>query len=247
MRVYKLVQVLVICVGSIAWAQEKDIRTDAEAAESQELQVYHVGPSGLSDADIAYQVTAVAEIAKLHGHALSPEQISFVGDVLIAYHDGEATRRNEKTPNVVWLTPSVTDRLSQTQVLPYVVQFLDPRRPFEQIEHMHFQNYFQLEPELFIQKIKEQGKRFAILDDIADLNMYAISNAGQLSPGGVEPTERAFNYAVHTMLLPPPHSTFFVVDQESVSFSMMHPQFRAVVTKVAKGRFLRTTCERRLN
>lgn len=246
MRVYTLFLIFVLHFSApLGWAQNPQTSQPQVGEKNKEPELYPPGPSGLSDQDIAFQLTGVVQFAReVYGVRLSNEQISFIGDVLLAFHDGEATRRDEDTANVIWLSPTREDRQAQVQAIEFLVEYLEPT---PHVEHMRLQHYLMLEPELFTQKLKEQRKRFAILDDIAELNIYAVNNQNQMAPGGANPAERAFEYAVHTMLLAPKKMTFFVIDQDGISLSVLHPKFRSVVTLAKKGRYMRTVCEQDLS
>lgn len=233
MRLYAPFIALLLFFGSsIAHAHDRPPGQDSDMEETTGL--LPAGPSNKSDLDIAPEMTAINQLAMSRGVILSREQIMYIGDILLAYYDGEATRRDANHPNVIWVaTSSSFQRREMIQAIQFVIEYLDPARS---VEHMRLQHYMMLEPELFNQKIREQGKRFAIMDDIVELHL-ADDDQTQI---------RAAEYAIEIMANSPKNMTYFMIDKNGALFKGLDTHFRSLVTPVTPDRYMRTVCEGQL-
>jgi|GEM_PF-6134269 len=236
MRVYSLFLGFILFFGSSFCFAHDAIPKDEIS------KLMRPGSSGKSDMDLAPEINAIIQSARNRGVEFSVEQIGYLGDILMAYHDGETDRRGTKRPNIIWLHPTDADRADMTEVLKAIIQYFDPSRP---VEHMHTEQYLGLEPELFNTKLKEQGHRFAIMDDW--LKFLSPRAEGEITSADVDDEKRAADYLDAMINTPIRKMTFFVLDQDGVVLSGLNPEALEFVTIVLPERYLRTVCEKSLN
>jgi hypothetical protein len=138
--------------------------------------------------------------AQSEGITLTNDQLLFARDLLIGYYN-QSSRAN--IANIVWLRVPKRLKSEFAIVVKLVGKLLDP---IYGIEHMRYDDYFQLPPEVLQQKLREQRKHIVVFDDFTKFMTEDTQSIEQMELMG--------NYWEWIEETAPSRLTLFIIDEE---------------------------------